>query len=100
MYFPPGSVANVALKKESFISAKRQYKRHVRGQWTHGHAARAVDGDANETLHSCTLLDNFYVDRPVWMVDLGERQRVSGVMIVTWQGKGEGGGSAGHAYFA
>jgi len=83
-------VANVALKKESFISNKRQYKRHVRNQWTHGHAARAVDGDPDETLHSCTLLDNFYVDKPVWMVDLGGKQRVSGIVIVTWQGKGEG----------
>ena len=81
----------MALKKESFVSNKRQtqHKRHVRNQWTHGHAARAVDGDADQTLHSCTLLDNFYVDKPIWMVDLVEKTKVSGVIVYTWQGKGE-----------
>lgn len=84
------AVANVALRKESFVSNKRQFKRHVRNQWTHGQAARAVDGDTDSTLHSCTLLDNFYVEKPVWMVDLGTKVKVSGVVIVTWQGRVEG----------
>lgn len=78
-------VANLALHKESFVSNRRQYKRHVRSQWTHGQASRAVDGDLQASLHSCTLLDNFYVDKPVWMVDLGSRTTVSGVVVVTWQ---------------
>jgi len=78
-------VGNVAEHKESFVSNRRQYKRHVRDQWTHGQASRAVDGNQRSTLHSCTLLDNFYVDRPVWMVDLGVTTTVSGVVIVTWQ---------------
>lgn len=82
-------VANIALKKESFISNKRHNKRHIRNQWTHGHASRAVDGDADQSLHSCTMLDNFYVDKPVWMVDLGSQMKISGIMIVTWQGQGE-----------
>jgi len=75
----------VALHKESFVSTRRQLKRHVRSQWTHGQASRAVDGDLQPSLHSCTLLDNFYVDKPVWMVDLGTQTVVSGVVIVTWQ---------------
>jgi len=80
------SVANVAERKESFVSNRRQYKRHVgRQQWTHGQSARAVDGNLQSTLHSCTLLDNFYVDKPVWMVDLAVTTTVSGVVIVTWQ---------------
>jgi len=29
------------------------------------------------------VLDNFYVATPVWMVDLGHRTTVSGVVIVT-----------------
>ena len=53
----------------------------------HGHAARAVDGSYDQTLHSCTILDNFYVEKPIWMVDLGQKTTISGVMIVTWQGK-------------
>ncbi len=56
----------------------------------HGHAARAVDGDYDQTLHSCTILDNFYVDKPVWMVDLGQKTKISGLVIVTWQGQGQG----------
>jgi lactadherin len=83
-------VANVALHKESFVSNKRQYKRHVRNQWTHGQASRAVDGDPDSSLHSCTLLDNFYVEKPVWMVDLGTQTKISGVVIVTWQGQLQG----------
>jgi hypothetical protein len=55
-----------------------------------GHASRAVDGDATGGLHSCTILDNFYVDKPTWMVDLGQRTRVSGIKIITWQGKEQG----------
>jgi len=81
-------VENLAFKKESWLNNRRQLKRHVRNQWLHGHASRAVDGQASEVgLSSCTILDNFYVDRPVWMVDLGKRTHISGIMIHTWLGK-------------
>ena len=50
----------------------------------------AVDGDESATMQSCTVLDNFYVDKPTWMVDLGYKATVSGVKIVTWQGKDQG----------
>ena len=56
----------------------------------HGHAARAVDGSFDQSLHSCTVLDNFYVERPIWMVDLGRKAKISGVVMVTWQGKDQG----------
>ena len=56
----------------------------------HGHAARAVDGVADNTLHSCMILDNFYVEKPIWMVDLGRKATINGVVIVTWQGKNQG----------
>jgi len=82
------SVENVAYGKSSWINNRRQYKRHVRSQWMRGHASRAVDGDdGGATIHSCTVLDNYYVDRPTWMVDLGQRTAVAGVKIITWQGK-------------
>ena len=90
------AVANLAENKESFVSNRRQYKRHVRNQWTHGQASRAVDGDVQSSLHSCTLLDNFYVDKPVWMVDLGARTVVSGVVIVTWQSADQQNNSKSH----
>lgn len=80
----------MAYKKESWINNKRQYKRHIRNQWMHGQASRAVDGDYDQTLHSCTILDNFYVEKPIWMVDLGKKTKIAGILIVTWQGKGQG----------
>jgi hypothetical protein len=124
------TVENLAYRKESWINNRRQLKRHVRNQWLHGHASRAVDGvlpvdaaaavagakDASSSLplagsrtggsrsgsttaglNSCTVLDNFYVDRPIWMVDLGKKMKVSGVIILTWLGKdaGDGGGDSG-----
>ena len=74
----------MAFRKESFINNRRQFKRHVTNQWMHGHAGRAVDGEEVRSLHSCTVLDNFYVEKPVWMVDLGRRTTISGVVILTW----------------
>ena len=83
-------VENVAFQKSSWMYNKRHYKRHVRGQWVRGHASRAVDGDTTVGMHSCAVLDNYYVDRPTWMVDLGRRTKVAGVKIVTWQAKEHG----------
>lgn len=78
-------VENLAYRKESFINSRRtQYKRHVQSQWAHAQAARAVDGGTDQTIHSCTVLDNFYVEKPVWMVDLGRKTTISGVVIMTW----------------
>ena len=35
-------------------------------------------------------MDNHYVDKPVFMVDLGRGTKVSGVVVLTWQGAGQG----------
>ena len=35
-------------------------------------------------------MDNYYVDKPVWMVDLGKSTTVNGVIVHTWQGAGQG----------
>jgi hypothetical protein len=37
-------------------------------------------------------MDNYYAESPVWMVDLGRRTEVTGVIITTWQGDGQGTG--------
>jgi len=90
------AVENLAYKKDSFVNSRRQYKRHAR---RHQHAAsdNAIDDrqlDRHRHVHdgveSCTVLDNFYVETPVWMVDLGKRTTVSGVIIVTWPGNPNG----------
>jgi hypothetical protein len=83
------AVENLAFKKESFINSRRQHKRHTSQQWMHGHASRAVDGlqpGGDVGIHGCTILDNFYVEKPIWMVDLGRSRTVSGVVILTWTG--------------
>jgi len=86
-------VENLAFNKESWVSNRRQLKRHVRNQWKHGHASRAVDGQLNEqNLDSCTVLDNFDVDKPVWMVNVGRKAKIAGIVILTWLGGQEDNG--------
>jgi len=79
------AVENMAYNKESWISNRRHVKRHVRARWKHARAGRAVDGVADTSLDSCTVLDNFDVDRPVWMVNLGKKVKIAGVVILTWR---------------
>ena len=53
-----------------------------------------MDGNYDQSLQSCTILDNFYVEKPIWMVDVGDKTKISGIVIVTWQGQGQGEGEA------
>lgn len=78
-------VENLAFKKDTWVNDKR----HSWIGWKDGHSSYAVDGDEDTHLKRCAILDNYYVDYPVWMVDLGSTQQVKGVVITTWQGKGE-----------
>ncbi|XP_052800250.1 lactadherin-like isoform X2 [Mya arenaria] len=87
-------VENLAYKKRALISTSaRHNKRHITS--THvsqDRAEQAVDGKLEQRLGYCTILDNLYGD--VFTIDLGRKQRVSGVLIYTWQGEGEEGASA------
>lgn len=76
-------VENLAYQKESFVNNRRHSKRHVQNHWVHGQAAKAVDGEIGQ---SCIMLDNSFVEKPIWMVDLGKKTTISGVVIVTWNG--------------
>ena len=49
-----------------------------------------MDGKENTNLPNCAILDNYYVDKPVFMVDLGSKKQVNGVLVLTWQGAGQG----------
>jgi len=103
------AVENLAYQKDSFVNSRRQYKRHTRRHRqlsTSGVRDNVVDdgrptsdkqrgrdgaaGVVDSGVHGCTVLDNFYVETPVWMVDLGKRTTVSGVVIVTWPGNPNG----------
>ncbi len=50
----------------------------------------AVDGSDDILLPKCAILDNYYAENPIWMVDLGEKTSISGIVILTWQGDGQG----------
>lgn len=80
------AVENLAYKRDTWVNDKR----HSWMGWKDGHSSYAVDGDEDTHLRRCAILDNYYVDYPVWMVDLGDRKTVRGVVIITWQGRGEG----------
>jgi len=88
-------VENLSYKKASWINNRRQQKRHVGSQWQRARASRAVDGDVDASLQRCIALDNFYVERPTLKIDLGRRTTVTGLVLVTWQGKGQGASFAG-----
>jgi len=90
------AVENLAYRKDSFVNSRRQYKRHTR---RHQHQPSVSEDRQNDVetgrgggagIHSCTVLDNFYVETPVWMIDLGKKSTVSGVIIVTWPGNPNG----------
>lgn len=80
------SVANKAFNKDTWVNDKR----HMWKEWRYGHSSLAVDGDVDDSLHNCAILDNYYEEFPVWMVDLGSDQVINGIVITTWQGKGQG----------
>ena len=50
----------------------------------------AVDGKLDTNLPNCAIMDNYYVDKPLWRVDLGSKVTVNGAVILTWQGAGQG----------
>jgi len=81
-------VENLAYNKRALIStSSRHHKRHITpSHATQTRANQAVDGRLEQGLRFCTVLDNLYGD--VFTVDLGRRQKVSGVLIYTWQGEG------------
>ena len=89
-YICVSPVENLAFRKDSWINKKTLYKRHIRHNLPEGHADRAVDGNLDLRLSSCTILDNLYGKYPLWTVDLGQKMDVSGVVIYTWQGDGKG----------
>ncbi|XP_067007369.2 lactadherin [Anabrus simplex] len=78
-------VANLAYRKPTWVNDRR----HGWKDWHYGNAALAVDGSSDTVLARCAILDNYYVDQPVWMVDLGWKEDVSGVILTTWQGAGQ-----------
>ena len=80
------AVPNKAFREHTWTNDKK----HSWKQWRYGHSSLAVDGNADANLPNCAVMDNYYVDNPVWMVDLGRSADVNGVVVLTWQGSGQG----------
>lgn len=56
-----------------------------------GDPSLAVDGlEETSDWSKCATMDNYFVDKPVWMVDLGRMKNVAGVMLRTWPGTDPG----------
>ena len=81
---------NLAFNKRALIStSSRHQKRHISNSHiAQDRASQAVDGRLEQGLRFCTILDNLYGD--VFAIDLGRKRKVSGVVIYTWQGEGQG----------
>ena len=79
-------MANRAFGRSTWVNDKR----HSWKEWRYGHSSLAVDGKLDNSLPNCAIMDNYYVDKPVWMVDLGKSTTVNGVIVHTWQGAGQG----------
>lgn len=87
-------VENLAYNKSSWINNKSvQRKRHARHHWTRAVPLtpaipiKVFQSSSNSSQSSkspsCVILDNFSVERPIWLVDLQKRSRVSGLVIKT-----------------
>ena len=90
MFFPLITVENLAFNKRAIIStSSRHHKRHISSSHiAQDRASQAVDGRLEQNLRYCTILDNLYGD--VFAIDLGQKRKVSGLVIYTWQGEGQG----------
>ncbi|XP_054159090.1 uncharacterized protein LOC128957369 [Oppia nitens] len=93
-------VPNLAYHRSTWINDKRHSWTH----WEFGNSNYAVDGisgnsggadtsaddydqqhqQQSTTMQKCALLDNYFVETPVWMVDLAETVPIHGVVIVSW----------------
>lgn len=94
---------NIAYQKDAWANVRKPPgSRHVDRRRTSirtrsylnliqdGHPSLAVDGNDDNSLHNCAIMDNYYTEKPTLIIDLGRMTNVGGVVIKTWQGKGQG----------
>jgi hypothetical protein len=67
-----------SLRPRSFISLLQE-----------GHPSLAVDGNEDNSLQKCAVLDNYYTERPTLVINLDRLATIGGIVIKTWQGKGQ-----------
>lgn len=88
------AVENIAFKKETWLNNERHNKRAlgagVDSELNQKLAEKAVDGLTENDINSCTILDNYYDDKPQLTIDLGSRHDVSGIIVYMWHGHNDG----------
>jgi hypothetical protein len=93
----------MAYKKQTWTNDRnRHYQQNGIGglkfrstRETNGDSSLAVDGlEDSLDWTKCATIDNYFVEKPVWMVDLGRIKNVAGVMLKTWHGNNNGSNSS------
>lgn len=77
----------MAYKKQTWTNARnRKYSKHKKGSefWSNRGESQddlslAVDG--LEDSSRCTMIDNYFVEKPLWVVDLGRKRNIAGVIL-------------------
>ena len=70
----------MVYKKRTWTNARIRHTRE-----TNGSPSLAVDGiEKSLDWSKCATIDNYFVEKPVWMVDLGRKTNIAGVMLRTW----------------
>jgi hypothetical protein len=92
-------VENMAYKKQTWTNDRNRHQQPSgvgelklrSARETNGDPSLAVDG-LEESLDwsKCATIDNYFVRKPVWMVDLGRVTNIAGVMLRTWHGNNKG----------
>jgi hypothetical protein len=92
-------VENMAYKKQTWTNDRNRNQQQTgvgelkfrSPRETNGDPSLAVDG-LEESLDwsKCATIDNYFVRKPVWMVDLGRITNIAGVMLRTWHGNNKG----------
>jgi hypothetical protein len=89
----------LAYQKEAWTNEKKpanslavrnkKNSRPVMSLVQEGHPNLAVDGDNDNSLQKCAVMDNYYTERPILVINLGKVMTIGGVVLKTWQGKGQ-----------
>jgi hypothetical protein len=92
-------VENMAYKKQTWTNDRNRNHpqsgiselKSRSARETNGDPSLAVDG-LEEPLDwsKCATIDNYFVRKPVWMVDLGQVTNIAGVLLRTWHGNNKG----------
>ena len=92
-------VENLAYQKEAWTNEKKpanslavRNKKNLRPSLSliqEGHPNLSVDGDNDNSLQKCAVMDNYYTERPILVINLGKIMTIGGVVLKTWQGKGQ-----------